>query len=438
MFRIFHSILEPPSKPDEDQDRVARWLHYILMGGITGAFLITVTAYFFHAVESYVISIPFMLVALLAFGINKLGRTNTATFILLILLVGTVTYAIMMGGGIHDTIVILYPVILVIGGLILRPRIYWVLVAITLTSTGCVIYAETQKWLVTRFSAYTDATDFVLMSSILVVQAFIVNLLINNLIGSLKKARQENLERLRVEQERESIIRELELRNDELLRFNYTVSHELKSPIVTIKGFLGSVQMDMARDEYEKASKDLLRVVNATDKMNQTLNDLLELSRVGQMVASQQRIEMPGLVEEVVDALGGQLHQRNIQVRIMPGMPDLYGNRTRLREVFENLITNAIKYMGDQPDPAIEIGCKQRDGETVFYTKDNGMGIAPQYHARVFNLFEKLDPTSEGTGVGLALVKRIIETHGGRIWVESEGMGKGTVFYFTLPGEPVI
>ena len=432
MFHIIHAILEPPSKPDEEQDRVARWLHYILMGGIAGAFLITLSAYLFQAVESYVISIPFMLVALIAFGMNKLGRTNTATFLLLTLLVGTVTYAIMMGGGIHDTIVILYPVILVIGGLILRPRIYWMLVGTTVTSIGFVIYAETQKWLVTRFSTYTDMTDFVLMSSILVVQAFIVNLLINNLIRSLKKARQENLERLRVEQERESIIRELEFRNDELLRFNYTVSHELKSPIVTIKGFLGSIQMDMARDEYEKAGKDLLRVVNATDKMNQTLSDLLELSRVGQMVASQERIKTSELVEEVVDALRGQLRIKNVQVQIMPDLPDLYGNRIRLREVFENLINNAIKYMGDQLMPVIEIGWTTMDGERTFYVKDNGMGIAPQYRDRVFNLFEKLDPTSEGTGVGLALVKRIIETHGGRIWVESDGEGMGTVFYFKI------
>lgn len=432
MFRIIHSILEPPTKPDEEQDRVARWLHYILLGGIAGSFMITLSAYFFQAVESYVISIPFMLVALLAFGINKVGRTNTATFLLLILLVGTITYAIMKGGGIHDTIVILYPVILVIGGLILRPRIYWMLVATTVASVGFVIYAEIQKWLVTRFSMYTDMTDFVLMSSILVVQAFIVNLLINNLIESLKKAREENLERLRAEKERESIIRELELRNDELLRFNYTVSHELKSPIVTIKGFLGSVQMNIARDEYEKADKDLLRVVNATDKMNQTLNDLLELSRVGQMVASQERIEALELVEEVVDTLKGQLHVKNVQVHIMPDMPDLYGNRIRLREVFENIINNAIKYMGVQPRPDIEIGWKSMDGEGVYYIKDNGMGIAPQYHDRVFNLFEKLDPTSEGTGVGLALVKRIIETHGGRIWVESDGEGMGTVFYFKV------
>ena len=104
----------------------------------------------------------------------------------------------------------------------------------------------------------------------------------------------------------------------------------------------------------------------------------------------------------------------------------------RLREVLENLIDNAAKYMGDQKSPSIEIGVRDED-EPVFYVKDNGIGIEPQYLQKVFGLFEKLDPTSEGTGIGLALIKRIIEVHGGRIWVESDGLGKGSTFCFTLP-----
>ncbi|MFT3895051.1 MAG: ATP-binding protein [Anaerolineales bacterium] len=117
----------------------------------------------------------------------------------------------------------------------------------------------------------------------------------------------------------------------------------------------------------------------------------------------------------------------------MPDLPNLYGDRIRLREVFENLIDNAAKYMGDQPAPAIEIGAKEQDGECAFYVKDNGIGIDPAYQTRIFSLFEKLNPRSDGTGIGLTLVKRIIETHGGRIWVQSEGDGKGTVFWFTVP-----
>jgi signal transduction histidine kinase len=100
--------------------------------------------------------------------------------------------------------------------------------------------------------------------------------------------------------------------------------------------------------------------------------------------------------------------------------------------VLQNLIENAIKFTGEQPGPRIEVGARREDGETVCYVRDNGMGINPRYHGKVFDLFDQLDSTSEGTGLGLALVKRIAEVHGGRVWVESEGLGHGSTFCFTL------
>jgi signal transduction histidine kinase len=114
----------------------------------------------------------------------------------------------------------------------------------------------------------------------------------------------------------------------------------------------------------------------------------------------------------------------------------LCGDRTRLVEVFQNLVDNAIKFMGDQPTPRVEIGVEKAGEEYVFFVRDNGIGIDPRYQPKVFGLFEKYDPATRGTGIGLALVKRIVEVHGGKIWVESAGIGKGTTFRFTLAKIP--
>lgn len=115
-------------------------------------------------------------------------------------------------------------------------------------------------------------------------------------------------------------------------------------------------------------------------------------------------------------------------------LPDVYGDRQRLLEVVQNLLDNAAKFMGDQPRPCVEIGrhSEADDGFVTFFVRDNGIGIVPEFHERIFGLFNRLNPKIEGTGIGLALVQRIVEYHGGRIWVQSE-VGEGTTFYFTLP-----
>jgi signal transduction histidine kinase len=121
-------------------------------------------------------------------------------------------------------------------------------------------------------------------------------------------------------------------------------------------------------------------------------------------------------------------------MKITPDMPSVYGDRLRLVEVLQNLLDNAIKFSSQSEDPCIEVGVRTDRRETIFYVQDNGVGIPPAYHERVFGLFNKLDASAEGTGIGLTLVKRIIEVHGGRIWIESDGNGNGSAFCFTLPG----
>jgi signal transduction histidine kinase len=167
--------------------------------------------------------------------------------------------------------------------------------------------------------------------------------------------------------------------------------------------------------------------------MESLLSDLLELSRIGRVVNSTEEINLLKLVNETLETVDGRIRAKNITVRVSPDLPIIHGDRLRMREVIENMIDNAAKYVGDQPAPIIEICSRNQEGEEIIYIKDNGLGIEPQYLTKVFGLFEKLDPASEGTGIGLALVKRIVEVHGGRVWVESEGVGKGSTFFFTIP-----
>jgi signal transduction histidine kinase len=144
------------------------------------------------------------------------------------------------------------------------------------------------------------------------------------------------------------------------------------------------------------------------------------------------------IVDEALSLVKGRLDRGKVQVVISEELPFVYGDSARLVEVLQNLVDNAAKFMEGQENPQVEIGQMGKDaqGYPVFYVRDNGIGVPPQYHERIFGLFNKLDAKTEGTGVGLALVKRIIEVHGGKIWVESEGIGSGSTFYFSLPDTP--
>lgn len=242
-------------------------------------------------------------------------------------------------------------------------------------------------------------------------------------------------EQRRAEKERAELVAKLEAQNAELERFTYTVSHDLKSPLITIRGYLGVLAEDLADAGVESAQYDLTRIATAADKMSILLSNLLELSRIGRLANPSENVPLEELVDEAVHLVRGQIEAKNVRVETSSDLPIVYGDRIRLVEVLQNLIDNAVKYMGDQPHPRIEIGARKDDDDTVCFVRDNGIGIEPRFLERVFGLFDQLDPKSGGTGIGLALVKRIIEIHGGRVWVESQGEGQGATFSFLIPSK---
>jgi signal transduction histidine kinase len=267
------------------------------------------------------------------------------------------------------------------------------------------------------------------VSLILVVTAVAVDLLVRGVLRGLAEAQSK-------ERRLSEAYAELEARNAELERFTSVVSHDLKSPLVTIRGFLDYVEDDARSGDQERLARDVERIRIASDRMSHLLDDLLELSRTGRIARPHEDVSFGEVVREARAMVGGRLDAAAVRVEVAPmaAAQVVRGDRARLVELMQNLLDNAAKFTAGVEEPRIAIRVRDASGgEPVFTVSDNGIGIEAAHHERVFDLFHKLDPAGEGTGLGLALVRRIVETHGGRIWVESEGRGRGTTFCFSLP-----
>jgi len=233
--------------------------------------------------------------------------------------------------------------------------------------------------------------------------------------------------------ERKQREEELRQKTEEMERFTYTISHDLKSPLVTVQTFLGYLQDDLRADNHERVRLDIGYISAAAERMGRLLDELLRMSRLGRVVNPPTRVAFQELVQGVVSAVAGRIAERGVQVDVSDTPLMLCGDRPRLEEIWQNLLDNAVKFMGDQPRPRVEVGSETGPDGTVFFVRDNGRGIDPRHQGRVFGLFERLDARGDGTGLGLALAKRVVELYGGRIWVESTGTGCGSCFRFTLP-----
>ena len=227
--------------------------------------------------------------------------------------------------------------------------------------------------------------------------------------------------------------------NEELETFAYTASHDLRGPLITITGFLGRLALDAEQGDAKRIRSDIARIGDAAVKMDCLLRDLLELSRIGRVVGSLENVSLAELAREVAELLAGPIAERGVRVETSRDLPTVHGERVRLTQLVMNLLGNAVKFMGEQPDPQVEIGVRRDGEETVCYVRDNGIGVDPQYKHAIFGLFRQLDPSRGGTGIGLSIARRVVATHGGRIWLESDGPGQGSTFCFTLDrrAEPV-
>jgi signal transduction histidine kinase len=225
---------------------------------------------------------------------------------------------------------------------------------------------------------------------------------------------------------------ELRAANRELEAFSYSVSHDLRAPLRAIAGFVQILEEDHADQLEPQARHHLERVKLNARRMGQLIDDLLSFSRIGRTTMLRQAVDLNSLArtaaEEAIATSG-----RAIDLTF-GSLPPCYGEPALLNQVFVNLISNAIKFTAGVPNPAITIGCTVINGETAYFVRDNGAGFDERYAEKLFGVFQRLHRTDEyeGTGVGLAIVHRIVSRHGGRVWAEGK-VNAGATFYFTLP-----
>ena len=226
---------------------------------------------------------------------------------------------------------------------------------------------------------------------------------------------------------------ELEAANKELEAFSYSVSHDLRTPVRHIDGFAEMLDKSVGSSLSEKDKRYLNLIVNSAKQMNRLIDDLLDFSRMGRSEMQRTQVNLQDLLENVIQGLQPEFEGRNIIWEKGP-LPEVQADSSLLRQVFSNLLFNAIKYTRPRNPAKIEIGYRVEAGETVIFVRDNGVGFDMQYAGKLFGVFQRLHRKEEfeGTGIGLANVRRIITRHGGRTWAEGKVDG-GATFYFTLP-----
>ncbi len=242
--------------------------------------------------------------------------------------------------------------------------------------------------------------------------------------------KQEVTERRRVE-------KELRKKNQELENFVSVVSHELKTPIIGVQGFSSRLLRNYQEKLDKKAKGYLEQIQVSATRMESFVSELLALARNGQVVSSFENVSSFKLVKDVGSRLHPRLKKKGIKLVITDHLPTICCDGDGMSRVVENLLLNAIKFAGNGKNPKIEIGYEDKGQFHQFSVKDNGIGIDRKYHQEIFDMFRQLKEITDegGTGIGLAIVSKILKHHGGKIWVESE-KGKGATFYYTLPKNP--
>jgi len=258
--------------------------------------------------------------------------------------------------------------------------------------------------------------------------------ILNLLLSTYDAAIQRNKELSLARDDLHKLNSRLEAANKELESFSYSISHDLRAPLRAVDGFSSILLEKFSPRMPPEAQLLLNNVRTSAQRMGQLIDDLLRFSRLGWQPLSKRPVNISALVHEVLDELRHKQADRRIELQVSE-LPDCVGDPALLRQVLVNLLSNAFKFTRQRKQAMIEVGCRQQRGENVYFVRDNGAGFDTQHAEKLFGVFQRFHRVDEfeGTGVGLSIVQRVIQRHGGRIWAEAE-VDKGATFYFTLIG----
>ena len=246
---------------------------------------------------------------------------------------------------------------------------------------------------------------------------------------------------LQMENEKEKIMKELEFKNKELEDFTHTISHDFKSPLITIEGFANMLKDNLSEMNVNGMDEnmDYLNFIsNSANKMRHMMDETLKLSKMGKFVSPPKEIPYDNIIQEAMDFMHGEIVKNEVEISKAKNLPIVCVDKIRIIELLTNLIGNSIKYSKKDEKPIIEIGhiindkSNESSGYAIFYVKDNGIGISKKNQEHVFELFYQTSDDNVGSGAGMAIVRKIVELHGGKVWIESE-INKGTTIFYTLP-----
>ena len=434
-------ILSPPIFEDQEKSRIARMLSIILIGNFTLSILSFLVLLFFGPSQKLGLGITVFLTALglILFTLMRGGKVRLASYILVVLLEIFGVSMSVLGGGMTGPAMSFLILVILIAGLLLGGKAALIFLGISFLTSGGLAYAESIRILPPPIAPMTLPFRLVIHLTYFALAGLLLYLADGSIRTALNQARQkehelslEIAERREMGKKLEDYAQELERSNEELQQFAYVASHDLQEPLRMIASYLQLLERRYQALFDETANEFIEFAIDGAKRMQSLLEALLAYSRVGTRGGPMVQVSTEKIVSAVQENLRFAIEDAHAQVS-MGELPTLIGDEHQLLQIFQNLVGNALKYRGDK-NPVININARSRNGHWLFSIEDNGIGIPPKYQDRIFLIFQRLHTQEEypGTGIGLAICKRIVERHGGKIWMESDGLS-GTTFFFTIP-----